>query len=187
MKHTLITAAILASAVPAFASETYVIDPGHTIPTYEISHLGFSTQHGRFDATSGTVVLDRAAKAGSVDIAIDTKSLSTGVPKLDQHLRSEDFFNVEKFPTMIFKSDKVNFNGDQVASVDGKLTLLGVTKPVTLTVTHFKCGTHPIYKKDECGADVTTTIKRSEFGMTKYVPAVGDEVKLVIPVEAFKQ
>jgi polyisoprenoid-binding protein YceI len=187
MKHALIAAAILASAVPAYAAETYAIDPGHTIPTYEISHLGFSTQRGRFDATSGTVVLDRAAKTGSVDITIETKSISTGVPKLDQHLRSEDFFNTEKFPTMTFKSDKVNFNGDEVASVDGKLTLLGVTKPVTLMVTNFKCGTHPFYKKEECGADVVATIKRSDFGMTKYVPAVGDTVRLVIPVEAFKQ
>ena len=187
MKHTLIVAAILASAVPAYAAETYVIDPGHTIPTYEISHLGFSTQRGRFDGSSGKVVLDRAAKVGSVDITIDAKSLSTGVAKLDQHLRSEDFFNVEKYPAMTFKSDKVNFSGDQITSVDGKFTLLGVTRPLTLTVAHFKCGQNPIVKKEECGGDATAIIKRSEFGMTKYVPAVGDEVQLTMPVEAFKQ
>lgn len=187
MKKPLIALVVLGAAIPAYAADTYVIDPNHTIPAYEISHLGFSTQRGYFNAASGKVVLDRAAKTGSVNIAVEAKSIATGIPKLEEHLRSADFFNVEKYPTFTFQSNKVNFTGDKVTSVDGNFTLLGVTKPMTLAVSNFKCGVNPINKKEECGADVVASLKRSDFGMTKYVPAVGDEVKLVIPVEAFKE
>jgi polyisoprenoid-binding protein YceI len=173
-------------AAPAFAADSYTVDPRHTWPQYEIMHLGFSTQRGRFNETTGKIVLDRAAKNGSVDISISTASIDTGLDKWDEHMRSEDFFNAAKFPTISFKSDKVVFNGDKPASIPGQFTLLGVTKPVTLTVNHFNCGPHPINKKEVCGADASTTIKRSEFGMTKYLPGIGDEVKLVINVEAFK-
>jgi polyisoprenoid-binding protein YceI len=108
------------------------------------------------------------------------------VGKLDDHLKSEDFFNAAKFPTMTFKSKAVHFSGDKPASVDGELTLLGVTKPVTLTIAAFQCAPNSFVKKEACGADATAGIKRSEFGMTKYVPGLGDDVKLLINVEAFK-
>jgi polyisoprenoid-binding protein YceI len=173
-------------SLPLWAADTYVIDPAHTHPSYEISHFGWSTQRGRFDKVSGKITLDRAGKTGSADVIIDVASVSTGVTKLDDHLKSEDFFNVAKYPTVTFKATKITFNGDEPASVPGEITILGVTKPATLTVTHFTCGTHPMLKKDLCGAEATTTIKRSEFGMTKYVPALGDDVKLLINVEAFK-
>jgi polyisoprenoid-binding protein YceI len=113
--------------------------------------------------------------------------VSTGVGKLDEHLKSEDFLNVGKYPTISFKASKIAFDGDVPASVPGQITLLGVTKPATLTVTHFSCGPHPMLKKEVCGAEASTTLKRSEFGMTKYVPALGDDVKLLINVEAFKE
>lgn len=169
------------------APETYQIDPTHTFPNFQISHLGFSVQQGRFDKTAGTIVIDRVKGAGSINVTIETASIDTGLPKLEEHLRSPDFFNVEKFPTMTFKADKLKFNGEQLISADGSLTLLGVTRPVTLTVDNFHCGTNPLNKKAECGASVSTTIKRSEFGMSTYVPAVGDEVKITIPVEAYLQ
>lgn len=184
-----IASALVLAAVavtPAIAADSYTIDPRHTFPAFEVNHLGFSTQRGRFNSTTGKIVLDRAAKTGSVELAIDAASIDTGLDKLEEHLRSEDFFNVAKYPKLTFKSKEVKFNGDKPASVSGDFTLLGVTKPVTLTVTAFNCGVHPINKKDVCGADATATIKRSEFGMTKYVPGVGDEVKLNIQVETIK-
>lgn len=187
MKPTLIALAVLGLAVPAHAADTYGIDPAHTLPSYEINHMGFSTQRGHFNAVTGKLVLDRAARSGSVDITIDAASINTGNPKQENHLRSEDFFNVDKYPTITFKSTRLNFSGDNVVGADGAFTLLGVTKPLTLSVANFKCGANPMVKKDECGGDVTVTIKRSDFGMTKFIPAVGDEVKLLIPVEAFKE
>lgn len=180
--------AVMFVAAPAFAqSETYVIDTSHTQPQFTINHLGFSVQHGRFDNTTGKVVLDTAAKTGSVDISIDTASISTGWAARDEHLKTKDFFNVEKFPAMTYKSSKLHFDGDKLVSVDGELTLLGVSKPVTLKVSNFHCGQNPINKKQECGAQADAVIKRSDFGMSAYVPAVGDEVTLSIPVEAVKQ
>lgn len=169
---------------PAFAADSYTIDPSHTHPSYEISHMGFSVQRGRFDSVHGKLTLDRAAKTGTADVTIDVASISTGVPKLDEHLKSEDFFNVAKFPTLTFKASRMGFQGDKVVSIPGELTLLGVTKPVTLAVERFVCGPHPMLKREDCGAEATATIRRTDFGMTKYVPLVGDEVKLIINVEA---
>ncbi len=187
MKRTLAALAIaLPLSAPAFAADSYTVDPGHTYPSFELNHLGFSIQRGSFDKSAGKITLDTAAKSGSIDITIDTASINTGHGKRDDHLRSEDFFNVAKFPTMTFKSTKLKFNGDKVVGADGELTLLGVTKPVSLNVDWFVCGTHPINKKAVCGANATTTLKRSEFGLAAYVPAVGDEVKIAIQVEAFK-
>lgn len=176
-----------AAAFPTLAApESYSVDPRHTFPSFEVSHLGFSTQRGRFNKTTGKITLDREAKTGTVEIEIDAASVDSGLDKLEEHLRSEDFFNAAKYPTLTFKSTGMTFNSDKPASVTGDFTMLGVTRPVTLTVHAFNCGVHPINKKDVCGADVSATIKRSEFGMTKYVPGVSDEVKLQIQVEAFK-
>lgn len=184
------TLALLAvtSAVALAAPENYKIDPTHTLPSWEVSHLGFTTQRGRFNSTSGTIALDRAAKSLTVDVTIDANSLSTGIDKLDQHLRAEDFFDTAKYPTITFKSTGAKFSGDRPAAVTGNLTMHGVTKPVTLTVTHFSCGPHPFMKNLEvCGANTTTTLKRSDFDIKYGLPAVGDEIKLLIPVEGHKQ
>ncbi len=186
MKKTLFAILAATVAAPALAAESYTVDPRHTFPSFEVNHLGFSTQRGRFNKTSGRIVLDRQAKSGSVDIVIEAASVDSGLDKLEEHMRGEDFFNVEKFPTLAFKSRAVKFSGDKPSAVEGDFTLLGVTRPVTLTITAFNCGVHPINKKDVCGADAMAVIKRSEFGMTKYVPGVSDEVKLFIQVEAFK-
>ena len=179
----LITAAF---ALPAAAADSYTVDPSHTYPNFEINHLGFSTMHGRFGATTGKIVLDTAAKSGSIDITIDATSIDTGHAKRDTHLKSDEFFNVGKFPTLTYKSTKLKFDGDKLSGADGELTLLGVTKPVSLAVNAFKCAPHPMNKKPMCGANAITTIKRSDFGLSAYVPAVGDEVTISIEVEAVK-
>lgn len=184
----LILAAALSLSVTAFAAPvTYNFDPSHTYPMLEISHLGFSFFRGVFMKTSGKVVLDTAVKTGSLDAKIDTASINMGGEKLEKHLKGEDFFNVEKFPAMTYKSSKVNFNSDNVASIEGELTLLGVTRPVTLNVDYFKCGTHPAVKKPACGANATAAIRRSDFGMKYLLGSVGDDVKITIQVEAISE
>ena len=175
-----------AMVVPALAADQYTIDPDHTYPMFEVSHMGFSTQRGRFNKTSGKIVLDRAAKQGSIDLLIDVTSLDMGFPLWDEQMASEDFFNTESYPTMTFRSAKLIFEGDQLVGAEGFLTLLGVSKPVHLTVSNFKCGAHPFFKKEMCGAEISTTIKRSDFGMTRFLSMVGDEIKIHSPVEAFK-
>ncbi|MEZ5671150.1 MAG: YceI family protein [Thiotrichaceae bacterium] len=162
------------------------MDPNHTFPSFEINHLGFSTQRGRFNKTSGKITLDTTKKTGSIDVAIEVASLSTGLDKLEEHLRGSDFFDAEKFPTITFKSNKLSFKEANLVKADGNFTLHGVTKPITLKISHFKCGMHPIYKKQVCGADVSTTIKRSDFGISQFLPMVSDEVNLLIQVEAIK-
>lgn len=185
----LVSVAVLSAVLtaPALAApETYTVDPRHTWPVFEINHFGFSTQRGRFDKSSGKILLDRSAKSGTVDLAIETASIDMGLDKWNDHMKSEDFFNAAKFPLMSFKSTKLVFDGDKVVGAEGDFTLLGVTKPVKLTVSGFRCAPNPIAKKDACGADISTTIKRSDFGMTKYLPNVGDVVKIMVPLEAFK-
>jgi len=173
------------TSVPA-ATETYTIDPTHTYPHFAVSHLGFSTMRGRFDKSSGKLTIDRAAKVGSVEITIETASLSTGLKKRDAHLRSPDFFNTAEFPKATYKSTAVKFNGDTPTTVEGNLTLLGVTKPVTFTITAFKCGKNPMNQKAMCGIDATANMKRSNFGMNYALPGVGDNLKLTIEVEAYR-
>lgn len=186
MYKQLITAIALSLPLSAFAADSYTIDSAHTYPHFSISHLGFSTMQGRFDKTTGAVTLDQAAKTGSVDIEIDAASISTGFAKRDDHLRSPDFFNTAEFPTITYKSTKFNFSGNTPSSVEGNLTILGVTKPVTLTIDAFNCGVHPMSKKDVCGAGASAQIKRSDFGVKYGIPNIGDDVKLVFEIEAVK-
>lgn len=169
------------------APETYVIDTTHTFPRFEYSHFGYSTQLSRFDSTSGKITIDRAARTGSVDVVIDAKSVDTGYATFNGHIQGEDFLDTAKYPTITYKSTKVNFDGDKVASVEGNLTIKGVTKSVTLTVTSFQCMPHPMLKKDACGANAVAKIKRSEFNAGKYAPYVGDDVTLTFAVESVKE
>ena len=169
------------------AQETYKVDPNHATANYEIRHFGVSTQRGFFNKVTGTATIDTAAKKGTADITIDMASVTAHVPKLSEHLRSEDFFDAAKFPTATFKSTDFRFDGDKPASIAGELTIKGVSKPVTLAVSSFTCSQNPMNKKAMCGAEATATIKRSEWGVTKFIPAVADEVKLIISVEAYKE
>lgn len=187
IRSTSFVIATLLAGTAAAAPETYIIDPRHTFPSFEVGHLGFSTQRGRFNITSGTIVLDRAKQTANVDIKIDATSISTGLAKLEDHLKSPDFLDAAKHPTITFKSTGARFAGDKLTALDGTLTMRGISKPATLTVTSFFCGMNPIMKKPACGADATATIKRSEFDIKYGLPAIGDEVKLLIQVEAHKQ
>lgn len=188
MKRIAILALTVSLGLPAFAApETYVVDGTHTFPSFSYTHLGFSTQQSRFDKTTGKITIDRAAKTGSLDVSIDTKSVNTGVEVFNGHLKGEDYFNVEKFPVITFKSSNFKFDGDKPATINGDLTIKGVTKPVTLAVTSFNCAPHPFTKKEVCGANASTRIKRSEFNAGKNAPAVSDEVTLTIAVEAIKE
>lgn len=176
-----------AAAAPALAApETFQIDNSHTYPRFSYSHFGLSTQLSRFNKTSGTLVLDRAAKTGSVDVTIDTRSVDTGFATFNEHIQGEDFLDTAKFPTATFKSTKVVFEGDKPVAIEGNLTIKGVTKPVTLKVERFTTMQHPMLKKDAIGADASTVIKRSDFGAGKYAPNVGDEVTITLAVEAVK-
>ena len=185
----LATALLLAASIaPAMAApETFVVEGTHTFPRFSYSHFGYSTQLSRFNKTSGKVIYDKAAKTGSVDIVIDTKSVDTGYATFDEHIQGEDFLDTAKYPTATFKSTKVNFDGDKPASIEGQLTLKGVTKPVTLTVSSFHAMPHPMLKKDAIGANAWTVVKRSEFNAGKYAPYVGDEVRIDIAIEAIKE
>jgi len=175
------------------APESFTLDPYHTLPHFSVDHLGLSTVNGRFDKTTGKVTFDRAAKTGSVELTIPTATVTTGDAdkgsrprSRDEHLRTSDFFNVAEFPQMTFKSTKVNFTGDNPSSIDGELTLLGVTKPLTLTILRFKCNPASGNNKERCGGDATGKLKRTDFGMKTGVPSVSDEVTLTIAFEGNK-
>ena len=172
--------------VGSVSAAEYTIDPTHTFPNFTISHLGFSTMHGTFTGTKGKLMMDQSAGTGSVDITIDASSVFTGFGKRDDHLRSPDFFNVVEFPNITFKSTSVKFNGMSSAKVMGDLTIMGVSKPVTLDVDKITCGKHPFNPKinEVCGFNATTSIKRSEFGVKYGLPAIGDDVMIMLEVEA---
>ena len=174
-----------AFSAPVFAApQTFVVDGSHTFPRFSYSHFGLSKQLSRFDKTTGTIVLDKAAKTGSVDIVIDTKSVDTGFPLFNEHIQGADFLDTTQFPTATFKSTKIVFKGDKPTAVKGDLTIKGVTKPVTLKVTSFLAMPHPMLKKDAIGANATVTIKRTDFNAGKYAPHVGDDVTVDIALEA---
>lgn len=178
---TLFTASAMAAPV------TYNVDGSHTFPRFSYSHFGYSTQLSSFSKTTGKVVLDAEAKTGSVDVVIDTQSVNTGFADFNEHIQGEDFLDTAKFPQASFKSTQVIFDGAKPAKIEGLLTLKGVTKPVTLTVTSFQAAPHPMVKKPALGANAFTVIKRTEFNAGKYAPYVGDEVRIDIAIEAMAQ
>jgi polyisoprenoid-binding protein YceI len=168
-------------------ARTYTIDGDHTTPMFEVRHMGMSLQRGFFTNTSGKITLDRAAHAGSLDVVIGTGSVVTGSRVLTDVLKREDFFNAERFPTMRFVAREFTFDGDVPVAAKGTLTLLDVPRPVTLAIADFRCGAQLFTRRPMCAAEVTTTLRRSDFGMTYGIPRVAaDEVRIVIPVEAFQ-
>ncbi len=182
----LVGAAVSLSAVAA--PVTYTLDPTHTYPSFEADHFGgLSVWRGKFTKTTGTVVLDREAKSGSVDIKVDPASVQTGNTLLDSHLKSDEFFDVAKYPDVSYKSSKIVFDGDAPTAIVGDLTMHGVTKPVTLKIRTFKCIMHPMYKREVCGADAEASFDRANFGMgfgKKY--GFSMLTKLQIQVEGIK-
>jgi len=183
-----VMAAIGFSAAAHAESATYAIDPSHTFASWEIAHFATSTNRGRFNKTSGTVTLDKAAKTGSIDVTIDTTSLDTGTAAFTKHISSDEMLNVAAFPTAHFVANKFVFNGDKVTEVDGNLTLMGKTNPIVLKAQNFNCYMNPMVKREVCGGDFDATLVRSQYGVT-YGLNYGfpDAMHLVIQVEAVKQ
>ena len=188
MKFSFAALAALFIATPAAAADLYASDPPHTSAFFETGHLGISWVRGRFTDVDAKVSLDRAAKQGTIDAVIKTATVDTGHEARDKHVRSEDYLDVEQFPTMTFKSNKLKFDGDRIVGADGELTLMGVTRPVSLEIPYFRCVQHPANKREICGADVRTVIKRSDFGAKRGInTSMADEVKISIQIEAYKQ
>jgi polyisoprenoid-binding protein YceI len=169
MKTTLFAAAALAAAIatPAFAaSTTYNVDPTHTYPSFEADHFGgVSVWRGKFTKTTGKVVLDRAAKTGTVDVTIDASTIDTGDAALDKHVRSAEFLDIDKYPTATYKGTSIRFEGDKPVEVIGTLTLHGVTKPLNLKIDSFKCFQNPMLKREVCGADAKAEFNRADYGV----------------------
>ena len=184
----LAAAGLFATAVQA-APATYAIDPTHTFATFEIDHMGTTTNRARFDKKQGTVEFDRAGKTGKVEVTLDMTSVNSGTPNFDKHLQSADIFNAAKFPTAQFVSDKFVFDGDKVKEVTGQLTLLDKTQPVTFKANKFNCYPSPMLQKREvCGGDFEATIDRTAFGLDYGVNfGASKQVRLVLQIEAVKQ
>jgi len=190
MRKLILASMLIALPLSAHsAAESFTIDPGHTYPHFKINHLGFSTMQGRFNETMGKLTIDMVNKTGSVDITINAASVDTAHEKRDKHLRSPDFLNAAEFPEITYKSTMVMIHDDKSVHIDGNLTIMGTTKPVSLHVNTMNCGIHPFDPKKQkfvCGFDAMTTIKRSEFGITYGLPGVGDDMEIFIEVEAIR-
>jgi polyisoprenoid-binding protein YceI len=189
-KLSLIVAALgfIASAAHA-ESATYALDPSHSFATWEIPHFATSTNRGRFNKTTGTVTLDKAAKTGSLDVTVDTTSLDTGSAAFTKHVSGEEMLNVAAFPTAHLVANKFVFAADgKVSEIDGNLTLMGKTNPVVLKADNFNCYMSPMVKREVCGGDFAMTIVRSQYGVS-YGLNYGfpDSMKIVIQVEGVKQ
>jgi polyisoprenoid-binding protein YceI len=181
-----VAAAFVAGTASA-APVTYTVEPGHTYPSFKAQHMGISFWRGKFNKSSGTVVLDREAKTGTVDITIDATSVDFGHDKMNEHALKEDFFNTAKYPTITYKGT-IKFDGDTPDAVEGQLTMLGVTRPVKLEIASFKCIEHKFFKKEVCGADAKGEFNRWDFGMKYGAPTEADgKAEIEIQIEALKE
>jgi len=185
-KRIALTAALVVASASAFAAPvTYKIDPNHTDVVASWNHFGFSNPIAHFGQVDGAITYDpKNVGTSKVEVTIPLAGLNANVEKFNEHLRSADFFDAEKYPTITFKSTKVEAAGDKKLRVFGDLTIKGVTKPVVLDTTINKIGDHPMAKRAAAGFDATTTIKRSDFGVDKFVPNVSDNVTIRITTEA---
>ena len=176
---------LLASGAATAASTPYQLDPGHTQVVIAWNHFGFSHPTARFDQVDADFRFDPTDPTrSSIKVSIPVDSIDTGVAKLDDHLKSPDFFDVAKYPVATFQSRKVERAGDNALKVSGDLTLHGVTRPVVLDVTINKIGEKPMSGAAAAGFDARATLRRSDFGIDRYVPNVGDEITLAITAEA---
>ncbi len=195
MKRLVLALAVACAPFTVYAAPvSYTMDPYHTYVNFEADHLdGLTRMRGRFDRNAGKFVIDPVAKTASVALTVQTASISTGDNEKagrprsrDEHLRSPDFFNVQEFPTLEFRSTRVLFSGDNPTTIEGNITLLGVTRPLSFKVDRWKCIVHPFNKREICGGNFSGSIKRSDFGMKFGIPSVGDEVVLWVEAEGYK-
>ena len=186
LKPVLVLGLAFCAAASWAAPESYTIDPRHTYPRWAVSHHGFSIYRGQFNRTSGKLVLDAAAQAGSIEIEVDAASINTGDAAFDNDLRGATWFDTDRHPKIAYRATRLRFEKDVPVEAVGELTLRGVTRPLTLTIAGAKCGTHPVSKKALCGAEVTGVLKRSDFGMNASLPSIADDVRLTIEIEAFR-
>jgi polyisoprenoid-binding protein YceI len=174
-------------AMPAWAEERFTLDPTHTFPSFEIRHHGVSTMRGKFNRSQGRVVLDPLGDKNLIEVVVDANSVDTGLDDLNQKLRGGSFFNTSSFPEIRFKATQIEFRDGKPVSARGELTLLGQTRPVALEVRDYACTLQFLTRRPLCGADVHTTLRRSDYGMNFGIPLIGDEVKLAIEVEGFRE
>jgi len=178
-------------APSANAADKFLLDPTHASVLFGVSHLGFSKTFGRFNKVEGAFTLDAdAPEKSSVVVTMDAASLDTNHEKRDEHLRGKDFFDVAQFPALTYKSTSVKLTGEKTAIVTGDLTMHGVTKSVPLDVTLVNVGPNPMdpaKTKIVAGFSARGTLKRSEFGMGYAAPVLGDDVEIIIEVDAIKQ
>lgn len=179
-------AALSFAASAAAEPVTYVLDPDHTFPSLSFDHMGLSTWRGKFERSTGTVVLDRAAKTGTVDVKIEPASLDFGLASMHEHAAKADWLDFAKFPEARYVGT-IAFEGEVPKSVDGKLTFRGITKPVKLAIVRFSCIPHPMTKKEYCGADAAGSVLWSDYGMKRYGEPGSDQVKLQIQAEGTRQ
>jgi polyisoprenoid-binding protein YceI len=176
---------IFSSQASVAEENKYTIEPNHTSVTWSANHFGFSNPSGKFSEIEGEIVFDEAhPEKSSVDVVIKIASLNTGLPKFDQHLKSKDFFDLDKFSTAKFVSKKIVVTGKNKAKITGDLTLVGITKSVTLNAKFNKSAVSPITQKQTIGFSANAVITRSEFGINYAIPGVSDKVDLVIEAEA---
>lgn len=166
------------------ASEIFNIDPDHSFVTWHINHFGFSNPSGKWSFKGRLTLDEKNPNESKINVVINTANPITGIPKLDEHLKDKDFFDVKKYPNTTFVSNKVDVTGKDQAKVYGILTLHGVSKPVTLDVKLNKIDLGGYTHKKTAGFSATTTIKRSDFGITTYLPGLSDEVEIQIDSEA---
>jgi polyisoprenoid-binding protein YceI len=192
MRKLLLTTAVSTLSLAALplatvqAADTYNIDTDHTYAHFAIDHLGLSTVVGRIHSSGGTLTVDTASNTGMVQVDLDPATIDTGHERRDDHLRSPDFLNVLEFPEMRFESTAVTLAEDG-GTVEGTLTIAGQTRPVTLSITRWTCTEHPMAGKPACGFDANGTLQRSEFGINYGIPNIGDELQLMINVEAIQE
>ena len=185
----LLFAAAAVLSVPAAAPVTYDIDPSHTYPSFEADHMGgLSTWRGKFNQTSGVIVLDRAARSGTIDITVQIASIDFGHDEMNRHAVASDIFDAARYPTATFKGRFTAFDGDRPTEAAGDFTLRGVTRTLKLDIDDFKCIQHPMEKREACGADVSASFNRGDYGLD-FALDMGfkPEVELEIQVEALRR
>lgn len=168
---------------------TYVIDPSHTFPAFEADHMGgLSLWRGKINSTSGEIILDKKNKTGYVNVVMEMDSIDFGNDKMTKQAKSDDMFDVEKFPQAKYEGILIDFQDGSPTKVEGELTLHGITKKVDLEIKAFKCKLHPFKLREVCGADIRGNIMRDDFGIS-YAKMMGFkmDVALRIGVEAIKK